>query len=147
MNQETEKLLRADTVSCLVALSGAYSATPGHRVMKHWSRLQASLAASLTGVESIGQWQEAIRSHLHIDVPSNSLCSAMANLESSLADHAVDFYDWLYLVRKELCWFIVQIRLESERRSEERAQQAAEQKMETGASKARRSNKKVNLLA
>ncbi len=122
MIPENEKILRAETVSCLVALSKAYAATPGHRALKHWTRLQAALEASLTGVASMGQWQESIRSYLHIAAPSSWLCSALENLDRALEDYGVDFFDWLYLVRKEVVWFIVQVRLESERRAEARAE-------------------------
>jgi hypothetical protein len=122
MEQKNEKLLRAETVSCLVALSKAYAGTPGHRPLKHWTRLQAALEASLTGVASMGQWQEAVRSHLHIAAPSSLLCSALESLDRAVEDAGADFFDWLYLVRREVVWFIVQVRLESEKRAEARAE-------------------------
>jgi hypothetical protein len=42
----------------------------------------------------------------------------MEQLDCLLDDLGVDFFDWLYLLRKELVWFIVQVRKESETRSE-----------------------------
>ena len=117
MQPRNEKAMRAETVSTLVALSGAYTRTSGHRVLKHWSRFQAALQASLTGVGSFGAWAERIRLHLHIETPSSSLCSALEQLESVAEDAGYDFYSWLYLVRTEVVWYIVQVRLESERRS------------------------------
>jgi hypothetical protein len=45
----------------------------------------------------------------------------MERLEQVVAEQS-SFHAWLYLVRSELAWFIVQLRLESERRAAERAE-------------------------
>jgi hypothetical protein len=119
MNAEEEKALRAETVSCLVAISKAYSATTGHNALKHWDRFQSALRLSLSGVSTMGQWQERIRSALKIVSQSKDLCSAMETLDRCLETHGIRFSRWLHLVRGEAAWFIVQLRLESEARAEE----------------------------
>lgn len=124
MQKETEKELRAETVSALVALSKAYTQTAGHSHLKHWPRLESALRQSLSGVATMGQWQEKIRGALKIvSMPNskgNSLCSALESLDKCLEHHSIKFSRWLQLVRSETAWFIVQLRLESEARAEAR---------------------------
>lgn len=126
MRADQEKALRAETVSILVEVSRAFAATPGHRALKHWSRIQSSLEASLTGVGTFGMWIESFRNLLNIQAPNSSLCSALEALERTAEDVGVDFYSWLYLVRREPTWFVVQVRLESEKRTEAREQRRNE---------------------
>jgi hypothetical protein len=127
--QRDEQLVKAETVSCLVALSKAFTRTSGHKVLKHWDQFQAAFQRSLRGVGTIGQWEEKIRVGLRITTlpnsPGNSLCSAMERLEQAIDASGYGFFDWLYLVRKELSWFIIQLRLESERRAEARESEIA----------------------
>ena len=120
--QEAEKLLRAETVNCLVAVSKAFAATPSHRVMKHWDRLRSELSVSLTGVSNVGQWQEVLLGRLQITALPSYLCSAFEALESSIERVGYDFFGWLYFVRPEVRWFVTHIRLESEKRAESHAE-------------------------
>lgn len=128
MDREVEKELRAETVNALVALSAAYTRTSGHNPRKHWQRFEQRLRQSLSGVASIGQWQEKIRSALGIVSMSSSLCSVMESLDRSLERNGVRFSRWLWLVRGETAWFLVQLRLESEARNEAREEAKAAEK-------------------
>ena len=121
MDPQVEKALRAETVSALVALSAAYTMTAGHRPQKHWQRFEQRLRQSLSGVSSMGQWQEKMRAALGITSMSSSLCSALESLDRCLTEHSVRFSRWLWLVRSESAWFLVQLRLESEAKREARA--------------------------
>lgn len=116
--QRDEKLMRAETVSVLVALSRAFTQTSGHRVLKHWSQLQSGLQNSLRGVGTIGQWQEKIRLRLRITTVSSLLSAAFDAHETGLEEAGYDFHSWLWLVQSELAWFMKQLRLESEHRNE-----------------------------
>lgn len=120
MDREKEKLLRAETVNALVALSAAYTRTPGHRPQKHWQRFEQRLRQSLSGVATMGQWQEKIRAALGLVTLSSSACSALESLDRALDANGVRFSRWLWLVRSETAWFLVQLRLESEARKEAR---------------------------
>lgn len=135
MDHAVEQALRAETVNALVALSAAYTQTSGHRPQKHWQRFEQRLRLSLSGVSSIGQWQEKIRASLGITSMSNLLCSALESLDRCLADRGVRFSRWLWLVRGETAWFLVQLRLESEARKEARAAAEAAAKEEKKAKK------------
>lgn len=51
---------------------------------------------------------------------SSSCCSALESLDRCLDTNSVRFSRWLWLVRGEAAWFLVQLRLESEARKEAR---------------------------
>lgn len=123
MSPETEKALRAETVNCLVALSKAFTQSPGHKALTHWTRLDAALAVSLTGVSTMGQWQESIRRRLLLPSLPSWVCSAMERLDQLVSERS-RFDAWVRLVKSERAWFIVQLRLESERRAAEHAEKA-----------------------
>lgn len=118
--QQDEKLARAETVTCLVALSKAFARTPGHKALTHWSRFEAALRRSLSGIGTIGQWEEKIRRELQISTVPSYLCSAFEALEQSLEHAGFDVFQWAYLVRKENAWFVLQLRLESQKRADAR---------------------------
>lgn len=120
MDHAVEKELRAETVNALVALSAAYTATAGHKPQKHWTRFEQRLRQSMSGVATMGSWQEKIRASLGIVSMSSSLCAALERLDRSLERNGVRFSRWLWLVRSESAWFLVQLRLESEAKKEAR---------------------------
>lgn len=126
--EEREKIVRAETVEVLSALSRAYTQTTGHKALKHWARMQSALEMSLTGVATIGQWQETIRSELNVTTMSSSLSSAFERHESALDECQWSFFDWLFLVRREVAWFVAHLRLESEARKEAREAAEAQKK-------------------
>lgn len=126
--EEREKIVRAETVEVLSALSRAYTQTTGHKALKHWARMQSALEMSLTGVATIGQWQETIRSELQIQSLSSYLSSAFERHESALDECQWSFFDWLFLVRREVAWFVAHLRLESEARKEAREAAEAQKK-------------------